>query len=589
MPPTLLGCAAQLDRPVELNDDERQIDDSKRLIRVRSDVGVSLSEKIANHFYRLTWRTPLYTFRLRGRHPLKLLAVPADSIAADGANGRAIIDGSFSLRGEVAAIANVGIPGAVMSRAMTDYAHSFDWLRDLAAAAPPQQSAPIAEAYVRKWITAHGDKVSEPAWRADLWAKRILNWAAYAPLILANNDLVYRSSVLNAFARGARHLDQTADRAAPGLQRLTAWIGIIAAGLLIAGGKPRQAFGEAGLIKTIDEDFGKDGGIICRTPQAQAQAISLLTNLRNAYVARKLDVPEFLSDCLARAVPPLLSVRLTDGGLSSWQGSAPLAASEIDHIIAATGVRTRPLRQPREWGYHRLHAGQTSLIMDASPPPTGRVTGGGCASTLAFELSDAGHRLIVNCGGANAGGAYVTAGFADGLRTTAAHSTLIVADSNSTAIHSDGMLGKGVNEVEINRLESEASSRIEASHDGYSARYGLIHRRTIILSSDGRDVRGEDVLLPAAKSRKRATHPFTVRFHLGIEIEATPTADAMGALLRIDGGALWQFRCRGGTLTLDESVWIDGDARPNSTTQLVVSGEVPPGGATIGWVLKRAG
>ena len=564
-------------------------DDSKRLIRVRSEVGLSLSEKVANHFYRLTWRTPLYAFRLRGRHPLKLLAVPVNSFVGTPSAGAAIIAGNFVLRGESVSVTDQAFAPRSLSRGMTDYLHSFDWLTDLSSVGSRDDTAPIAEALVRKWITQHSDKVNEPAWRADLWAKRIFNWAAYAPLILANNDLVYRSSVLNAMARGSRHLDQAADRAAPGLPHLTAWIGIVMAGLLIAGGKPRQIFGEAGLIKAISTDLGKDGGIICRTPQAQAQAIGLLTNLRNAYLARNLDVPEFLSEAITRTVPPLLSVRHGDGGLSSWQGSAPLPAGHIDALIESSDVRTRPLRQPREWGYHRLFAGQTAIVMDAAPPPTGRVSGGGCASTLAFELSDAAHRVIVNCGGAKAGGAYVTAGLADGLRTTAAHSTLIVADSNSTAIHSDGMLGKGVNEVEINRLESETSSRIEASQDGYGARYGLIHRRTIVLSSDGREVRGDDVLLPAAKNRKRATHPFAVRFHLGVEIEATPTADAMGALLRIDGGALWQFRCRGGTLSLDDSVWIDSEGRPCATTQIVVSGEVPPGGATIGWVLKRAG
>ncbi len=589
MPPTYRDCASQLGRSTVDDEGDRSPDDSKRLIRVRSEVGLSLSEKVANQFYRLTWRTPLYAFRLRGRHPLKLLAVPDNALIGSPDAGAAIIAGNFVLRGQIVSTADEVFAPRSHSRGMIDYLHSFDWLADLSAAAPREQSAPIAEALVRKWITQHGDKVNEPAWRADLWAKRIFNWAAYAPLILANNDLVYRSSVLNAMARGSRHLDQAADRAPPGLPHLTAWIGIVMAGLLIAGGKPRQVFGEAGLINAIASDLGKDGGIVCRTPQAQAQAVLLLTNLRNAYLARKLDVPEYLSEVITRAVPPLLSVRLGDGGLSSWQGSAPLPPTIIDAIIDNSGVRTRPLRQPREWGYHRLHAGHTAIIMDAAPPPTGRVTGGGCASTLAFELSDAQHRVIVNCGGAKAGGAYVTAGLADGLRTTAAHSTLIVADSNSTAIHSDGMLGKGVNEVEINRLESETSSRIEASHDGYGARYGVIHRRTIILSSDGREVRGEDVLLPAPKSRKRMAHPFAVRFHLGIEIEATATADALGALLRIDGGALWQFRCRGGTLSLDDSVWIDGEGRPNATTQLVVSGEVPPGGATIGWVLKRAG
>ena len=62
-------------------------------------------------------------------------------------------------------------------------------------------------------------------------------------------------------------------------------------------------------------------------------------------------------------------------------------------------MRTRPLKQAREWGYQRLAHEGTVLIVDAAPPPLARVTEGGCASTLAFEMSDGKHRIVVNCGG----------------------------------------------------------------------------------------------------------------------------------------------------------------------------------------------
>ncbi|MFM9852746.1 MAG: heparinase II/III family protein [Sphingomonadaceae bacterium] len=563
--------------------------EGKRLVKVRNDVGLSLSERIANQFYRLTWRTPLHGLRLRGRHPLKLLAVPKDAFAGDKALGSALLDGALHWRGERVAIADLSFTETNWSRGFSDHVHSFVWLRNLDAAAPRAQAAPVAEAIMRKWLAAHGEKVTEPAWRSDLWGQRILNLAAHAPLILSSQDLVYRSSVLNALARGARHLDQTADRAVFGLQRISAWIGIVAAGLLIAGGKPRQAFGEAGLAKALVSGIGSDGGIICRTPHNQAELVILLSMLRNVYDARQIMPPGFLIDALMRAVPALLAVTLGDGGLSSWQGSAPAPAGTVEAIIAGSQIRARPLRQPRDWGYHRLAADQTVMVVDAAPPPVSRVMGGGCASTLAFEVSDGVHRLVINCGGANAGGIHLPASLAEGLRTTAAHSTLIIADSNSTAIHADGTLGKGVTEVALDRQENEGSSRIEATHDGYAKRFGLTHRRTINMSADGREIRGEDVLLPAEKKRKRATFPFAIRFHLGPDVEPTPTADSMGALLRIDGGALWQFRARGGALQIDESLWIDGEGRVHSSTQLVVLGEVPPGGATIGWAFKRAG
>lgn len=571
------------------DDGQTEIPEGRRLVRASSSGGQSLTEFLTSQFYRLTWRTPLHALRLRGRYPLKLLAVPDDPVKGNAQAGASILRGTIGWRGEEVLVGKLDFGSETVSSGFADHLQRFQWLRDLAAAGTRAQVAPAAEMLTRQWLARHAEKVSEPAWRPDLWGWRILFWASHAPLILSSTDLVYRSAVLNGLARGARHLDRTADRAPAGLPRIAAWAGIVAAGLLVAGGDPRRSFGEAGLAKALSTGFSADGGLVCRTPQGQLEAVMLLSMLAKVYEARRISMPAFLEDMHQAAVPPLLGVTLGDGGLSSWQGSPPLTASQVEAVVAASGVRTRPQRQAREWGYQRATAGQTVMVVDAGPPPDRRLAKGGCASTLAFELSDAGHRLVVNCGGANVGGAFVGAGLASGLRTTAAHSTLILADSNSTAIHADGTLGKGVSEIELERQEAEGSSRIEASHDGYVRRFGLVHRRTLVLTGDGRELRGDDVLLPGKARQKPMTTVFSVRFHLAPGIEATPTADGQGALLRIERGPLWQFRCRGGSLSIEDSIWVDGEGRPQQTLQLVVSGEAPPGGASVNWALRRAG
>lgn len=564
------------------------IDEGKRLIRQGGDKGLSLAERLAEQFHRLTWRTPIHGMRLRGRHPLKLIAVPDDPFPGDPRRGRALLDGKLSLRGETRTIADLDLARPDFSRAFADYLHSFLWLRDLSTVATRAQATPIAEDLMRRWLAAHADTVSEPAWRADHWGRRILLWTAHAPLILSSTDLVYRSLVLNTLARGARHIDRGADKLPPGAPRIAALCGVVAAGLLIEGGEARRAATESALAKALSVSVFEDGGSVARSPLAQLDIIMLLTSLREVYRARRLVEPSGIGAVLARMVPALLGVCHGDKGLSSWQGGGPVSGETLDQIIAVTGVRARPLRQARDWGYQRLAAGAGVLIMDAAPPPITRLVEGGCASTLAFEFSDGPHRLIVNCGGARAAVAQLPAALADGLRTTAAHSTLIVGDSNSTAIHADGTLGRGVAEVELARQESVISSRIEASHDGYARRYGFVHRRQLVLSGDGREVRGEDLLVPASKQRKLAASAFAIRFHLGLGVSVSPTADGMAALLRLPGGLLWQFRCRGGTLGIEDSLWIDADGRPHATHQLVVSGEAPAGGASVSWVLKRA-
>ncbi|HTG39150.1 heparinase II/III family protein [Sphingomonas sp.] len=564
------------------------IEEGKRLIRQGGDGGLSLSDRIAERFQRLTWRTPLHTLKLKGRHPLKLLTVADDPFFGDVARGQALLNGRLAFRGEEHDLTALGFDRPMFSRACADHIHAFAWLRDLSSVTTRAVAAPVAEAIMRQWIAAHGQVVSEPAWRPDLWGRRILFWTAHAPLILSSTDLVYRSNVLHALARGARHLDRTADKAPAGTARIAAWCGVVAGGLMIPGGDPRRAFGEGGLQRALGASLTDDGGIIGRSPAALYDAIQLLTMLRGTYAARRMELPAFIGERLPRMVGALLGCCHGDKTLSSWQGGAPIDPDLVMQTVEATGIRTRPLRQSRDWGYQRMSAGNTLVIMDAAPPPVARIVEGGCASTLAFELSDGPCRIVVNCGGARAALAQVPAALTEALRTTAAHSTLVLGDSNSTALNADGTLGKGVVEVELSRQESEPTSRIEASHDGYGRRFGFKHRRLLALGNDGRDLRGEDMLLPEGRKRRRDTVPFAIRFHLSPEVEVAPTSDGQAAFLRLPGQRLWQFRAKGAALTIEESLWVNAAGRPVTTRQLVLSGEAPPGGASISWAFHRS-
>jgi uncharacterized heparinase superfamily protein len=574
---------------VENETGEQEIAAGKRMIRVGDDRGLSLFERLSYRLHRFAWRTPLHALRLRGKVPLKLVAVPKDPIAGDKAAGEALLEGVIRHGGTEVPVAQFDFAAAGHAADFADHLQSFAWLRDLSAAATRERGAARAEGLMRKWLDAHADEVSEPAWRADLWGRRILFWTAYAPYILSSGDPVYRSAVLYALARGARHLERSADKAPPGLSRISAWSGVIAAALVVQGGPARLRTGETGLSRTLGVSLHDDGGLVSRSPAEQVAVVETLGQLRAVYIAARLDVPEWLTDALSASVAALLAATLGDEALSSWQGGNMASRRRVAAAIEGAGIAVRPLRQARGWGYQRMQAKQTVLVFDAAPPPPPRSLSGACASTLAFELSDGPARLVVNCGGAGAAKGALPDELTYALRTTAAHSTLTLGDRNSTAIHEDGTLGRGVGEVELVRDETGGVTRCEASHDGYVRRYGLLHERRLNLSSDGKLLNGEDRLIAAGKKKKKEAIAFAVRLHLAPQVEVTSTADGQGALLRLKGGAVWQFRCRGGQLGVEDSLWIDGEARPHPTLQLVIMGETPSEGMTISWELNRAG
>lgn len=566
-------------------------DDSEgRLLRVGGDRGLSLGERLSARVSNSLYKTPLHRLRLRGRYPLKLLGVPDDPVPGDAAIGERIRAGRLVHAGHTAMTRDIRFREAAPP-AWRDWANGWEWLRDLAADVPDHKAgAVLAEPLVSRWLASFGE--FEPqAWRADVTGTRLLFALGHAPLILSSADQIYRSLLLSALATWARHLDRAAFRLPDGLARAKALCGLYAAGLLIPGGEARAAAALAALDRLLEAMVLPDGGIATRAPVDALALAELLLFTANAGPAIGMRPPPMFADTLARLVPSLFGMALGDAMVGAWHGGAPIAAVPLERLAKRSATGAALARAGRWSGFYRLSVAKTVLVIDAGPPPLARVAAGGHAGTLAFELSDGIDRVITNCGGDRGLAVPLAGPLAAGLRTTAAHSTLTIADTNSTRIRDDGALGLGVEEVTVQSRSSEEGQWLEAGHDGYAKRFGLTVRRRLFLSPDGQDLRGEDVIEPAPKSplKRRPERDFDLRFHLGPGVAATPTADGAGALLKLPQGRVWGMKARGGAVSIEPSLWVDPAGILHKTQQLVISGRTDKAAASIGWSFKRAG
>jgi uncharacterized heparinase superfamily protein len=533
--------------------------------------------------------------------PLRVLATVDTPNRGDRAAGTALRAGHFVVHGARLPIASLDFSaGARHAPAVERVLHGFGWLADLAASTPRADGAAVAERITALWLNGHGEPGKGPAWELEHAGARLLAWLVHAPLVLGGHDKALKSRLLAAITATAAFCDRRAPRAGAGMGQVAGWAGIVAAGLLLPNGRPRRLFGEAGLVRALGDMVGADGGVLSRCPAAQLDAIAMLTDLIACYAATGVTPPPALAAMREVLVPPLLALRHGDRALGSWQGQGAISAERVDAVIAASGVRTRPLMQADSWGYQRLRGGETLVQFDTAPPPRARHARTGCASTLAFELSDGPARLIVNCGGAALSGGQLPARIAPGLRATAAFSTLVLDNVNSTAVLLHGQLGKGVEAVEVERRAVPArgreATRIEAAHDGYASRFGLTHQRILTLAGDGTELAGEDILVPTSKKGRNGKIAFAIRFHLGRGVETQLSGDRRGASLLLPDGRLWQFRLRGdragaGEITLhaEDSLWVDGDGRPHPTEQLVIEGMTSRGGGQFSWLLRKTG
>lgn len=564
---------------------------------------LSPHERIVRLAYRLGVPATLLTSPIGKAPKTRLLATVEAPDLGERAAGVALRAGHFLVHGVKAPIGEIDFaPGGRLTPPFERVVHGFTWLDDLACCAPREHCLGTAERVLKAWLAANPAPGKGAAWQVENAGLRLLGWIVHAPLLLAGGDRKLRGKVLAQMEQTARLLDKKVTRAPDRLAEATGWAAIVAAGLLLPDGKPRRLYGEAGLLRALGELVAEDGGVLSRSPLAQLAAIDLLTRLNACYRAVRRDPPDALGAMHALLVPPLLTLVHGDGGLGSWQGAGAVSADRVAASIGASTIRTRPLRDVRQWGYQRVAAGPAVLQFDTAPPPLPRHARHGCASSLAFELSHGACRVIVNCGGAALAGGQVPLRIEQGLRATAAHSTLVLDDTNSTSILLNGKIGGGVSEVELDRRQltldgpggagtgsGGGATRIEASHDGYVARYGIAHRRILILRDDGSELLGEDLLVPAGKRARRGMIGYAIRFHVSPGVELGLADDGKGAGLALPDGSYWQFRAGEGEITIEESLWVDGDGRPQPIQQLVIQGMTARSGASFPWLLKKMG
>ena len=305
----------------------------------------------------------------RSKQPLKLIAVPRDHVQGERSRGDALLAGRLHRRQR-----NAEAQGPRLRRGRGNrrrWPSSFRASPGCAISPPPRR-AKKARGWPKRSSAAGCSPTArriDEAWAPHLWGERILFWTAYAPYILSSGDSGYRSALLNTLARGARHLDASADKASAGLDRVTAWCGVVAAGLLVQGGVPRVARGEAGLARALASAQFDDGGLISRSPFEQVQLVDRFGLLRACYVAAKQTMPDGIEAAAQASLAALHGIMMGDGALSSWQGCNPGEAARLAALIDGCGLRARPLRQARGWGYQRMSALGTILVLDAAPPP----------------------------------------------------------------------------------------------------------------------------------------------------------------------------------------------------------------------------
>ena len=537
----------------------------------------------------------------RARAATGFVSSPEPRTIGSFAKGRQLVAGNFLFAGYLIEAPKTSIwalksPDASFEGEL----HGFAWMDDLAAVGDVS-TRQTAQGWLWEWIERFG-RGSGAGWTPDLTGRRLIRWINHALFVLRGQESEKSEAFYRSLAQQTTFLSKRWHSASPGLPRFEALTGLIYAGLSLEGMEDLAKPAIKALARECAAQVDAEGGLPTRNPEELLAVFTLLTWAAAALSEAGLETPAQHLEAIERIAPTLRTLRHSDGGLARFHGGGRGQEGWLDHALASAGIKAS---QPDglSMGFARLSAGRTSVIVDASVPPSGNASRSGHASTLAFELTSGRRPLIVSCGsGASFGADWRRAG-----RATPSHST-VVLDGYSSARLGDAdsasnleTLINAPKHVPIEVSHAPDGLRFQGGHDGFEEIHGLTHARTLELTFDGRGLAGEDMLLAMEDPAKRrfdrsmdeirlAGVPFDVRFHLHPEVDATLDLGGAAVSMALRSGEIWVFRHDGKfNLSLEPSVYLEtGRLKPRATQQIVLSGRAVEYATRIRWSLSKA-
>lgn len=523
------------------------------------------------------------------RRPDRLLIAPQDIRTADPTIAEDIYSGYFAFGGKMVNAHGVSPfeldpPSPAWASALA----GFGWLRHLRAAdtALAHSNARILVDDFISRGSSHGAIADQPA----VASRRILAWLSQSPIILDGADRDFYLRFMKSLSQACARLQRQFSSGIAGDARLLAAIALATYAHCARVSGRAQKHATRQLASELSRQILADGGHIGRNPRVLVDLLLDLLPLRQAYAARGLAAPAQLLNSIDRMMPMLRLFRQVDGSLALFNGMGVTAPDSLATVLAYDDVHAAPMTNARQSGYQRIESGGMLLIMDTGPAPPPEFSCDAHAGCLSFEFSAGEQRLIVNCGtpGLNRPEAVEAA------RTSAAHSTLIVNDTSSCRFAGSSSLESvvarqivsGPRRVTAIRSTEADGTRIEAAHNGFMERFGLLHSRHVTLSADGTLLTGEDRLLRMRSHRVPEGEPFEIRFHLHPAIELQRGEGGLFVDLLLANGDRWRFTARGLPIDIEESIFFAAANGPRACEQLVIKGIVTDE-AVESWALAR--
>ena len=218
------------------------------------------------------------------------------------------------------------------------------------------------------------------------------------------------------------------------------------------------------------------------------------------------------------------------------------------------------------------------IFFDVVQPNKDMVSSNLSAGTLSIEFSGSGEKIITNCGASESFGKNP-----EYLRYSAAHSTIILQNTNISEIREGNPHIKFPQSVVFRKETYDEKEIFEGSHNGYLKKFNKIIKRKLIIFKNENKINGEDTFISYKNISDKLI--FHIRFHLAEEMVFNFTNNKKSIILKTKKQNIWLFKSDD-ELIVEDSILVDNNLT-KSIKQIVIKGILSENKSIRKWSLEK--
>jgi len=308
-----------------------------------------------------------------------------------------------------------------------------------------------------------------------------------------------------------------------------------------------------------------------------AKLLNNLIEIRNIFLFFNVETSQNFNNNILAMTSVLKTYQHSDTSLPLFNGCNNNYNKAIEQIFEKEQfVKTKLLTKFKN-GIAVIKDSKKVVFFDVVQPSNKGFHSELGSGSLAIEVSAHGEKIITNCGGSEIGGknpAY--------LKYSAAHSTIILDNTNVSEVKESGFNKNFIKKVNFEAKENESLLILSGTHNGYLTNYKKICKRTLLISKKRELLRGEDNIISTKSTIKK--NVYHIRFHLMPEVSTTLTENKKNIIIKTKKN-IWVFKSNK-EIVIEKSIFVRNDIA-NETNQIVISGVTTLQNTKIEWSLEK--